>query len=271
MDIVEAQKVSKIYKTLYGRVVALNDVNLRIGKGVTGIAGPNGSGKTTLLKITLGISTPTSGRIRVLGDSPIKKDIKMKISYLPEKPVFPKNVTVRELTKYVARVKGIPMEELISLLNYFEIYDLDRKVGALSAGMTQKIGICYTLSSSQELIILDEPTANLDPIWRKRVLEMIGEKGRQSTIIFSTHLLHDVEKVAEKIVFMNNGRILLHDDVGNVVKKYGRMEYEITLKNGEKIITDDPQNFLKENVEKIDLKKSELGDIFEVILNERAG
>ena len=270
MGIVEAEKISKIYKTMYGRVEALRDVNLKIGKGITGIAGPNGSGKTTLLKIILGIAKPTKGNIRVFGDIPTRSEIKKRISYLPEKPVFPKSVTVRELTKYVAKLKGIPLEELITLLNYFEIYDLDRKVGALSAGMTQKIGICYSLSSSQELIILDEPTANLDPIWRKNVLQMIRKKRKYSTIIFSTHLLHDIERVADKIVLMNTGKILLYDSIDSIMKKYGKIQYEVTLRNGDKVAVDNLEDFFKGDIRKIDMKQMELEDIFEVILNERA-
>jgi len=268
MDIVEAKEISKIYRTLYGRVVALKKVNLKLQKGITGIVGPNGSGKTTLLKIILGIAKPTTGNILVLGKNPIEGEVKKRISYLPEKPVFPKNVTVRQLTKYISEMKEIPMEDIVDILNYLEIYDLDRKVGALSAGMTQKIGIAYALTTNQELIILDEPTANLDPVWRKRVFDRIKRKGKESSIIFTTHLLHDVEKIADEIVIMNEGEILLHDSMENIMKKYGNLHYEVTLKNGKVLTTDSLKEYLREDVRGIKVKKMELEEIFEVILND---
>ncbi len=270
MDIIETEKVTKIYRTIYGSVTAIEDVSLEIEKGITGVLGPNGSGKTTLIKLVAGIIRATSGIVKVFGSNPWKFEVKRKISYLPEKPVFPKGVTVRELTKYVAKTRGTTMEELVNSLSYFEIYDLDRKVGALSAGMTQKIGLAYTLSTSQELIILDEPTANLDPIWRKKVLCMIKEQGKNSTILFSTHILHDVEKIANNIVLMHNSKLLLHSNIKDIKLKYGGLKYEIHFKNGEVIITSTLDKYVYENVDYIITHSFELEDVFEVVLNERA-
>ncbi len=270
MDIVETKEVSKVYRTFYGSVTALDNISLKMGTGVTGILGPNGSGKTTLIKLISGIIKPTRGEVLTFGENPWKMNIKKKISYLPEKPVFPKNATVEELTKYIAKARGIPIETLVDSLSYFEIFDMNRKIGALSAGMTQKIGLAYTLSSDQDLIILDEPTANLDPVWRKKVLNLIKQKGKDSTILFSTHILHDVEKVADNIVIILHSKLLLNESINNIKSKYSSLTYEIHFKNGNVVKTKSLEKFVSSDIDYIITQSFELDDLFEVIINERA-
>ncbi len=257
MGLVEIQEVRKVYRTLYGPVVALDGVSMQIGKGVTALIGPNGAGKTTLIKVILGLVRPTSGTVRVLGRPPGRME---GISYLPEKPFFPRGVTVREIVKFVSKVRGVPPEEMFSLLSELGMEAWDRRVGALSAGMLQKLGIALALTSSSELIILDEPTANLDPVWRKRVLEMIREKGEGAGVLVSTHILTEIEKVADAATFLVNGEVVFS---GSLVPLLSKKRYLIRLRDGRTLETESLENFVMENVEDIDVVRRTLGDVFE--------
>lgn len=259
MVYIEAKELRKVYRTIYGRVVALDDITLNINSRITALIGPNGAGKTTFIKIVLGLVRPTSGSIRVLGEKPGYRN---RIAYLPEKPNFPRNIKVRDLVNFVAEVKKIPKEEIYNYLSELNMYAWERKIDALSAGMLQKLALSLVMTANTDLIILDEHTANLDPIWRARVLKMLNKKSHDSAILLSTHILENVEKIASRVVFIINGKIIMDKDIVEILKE---KKYRIRMKDGTEIITESLNEYVREDVKDIDVMRKTLGDVFEEV------
>jgi ABC-type multidrug transport system ATPase subunit len=196
---------------------ALKDVSLTIPKGMFGLLGPNGAGKSTLMRTIATLQEPDAGSIR-LGDIDVltqKADVRKTLGYLPQEfGVYP-NVTALDLLDHFAVLKGITArrerKEVVSaLLQQTNLFDVrKKKLGSFSGGMRQRFGIAVALLGSPSLIIVDEPTAGLDPAERVRFLNLLSELGENAIVILSTHIVEDVSELCSRMAIINRGRILL--------------------------------------------------------------
>ena len=211
-------QIENLTKTYSNKIKALDNVNLKIGKGMFGLLGPNGAGKSTLMRTIATLQSPDSGTITfneidVLTD---QLSLRKVLGYLPQSfGVYPK-MSAEELLNYFALLKGISIkkerDELVDkLLDITNLNDVKRKnVDGYSGGMKQRFGIAQLLLNSPKLIIVDEPTAGLDPAERQRFLNVLREVGTNSTVIFSTHIVDDVKELCNDMAILNGGKILKH-------------------------------------------------------------
>ena len=217
--VVEATELSK----WYGQVIGINDVTLSIGSGVTGLLGPNGAGKSTLLKLMVGMLKPSSGAVTVLGE-PVwnNSELNRRIGYCPEQDAFYDNMTGFQFVVNLARLNGYSTREAEKrALGVIETVDLlenkDKRVGAYSKGMRQRIKLAQSLLHNPELLFLDEPLSGMDPIGRRRTIQLVKElEANGRSIIVSSHILHEIEAMTNNILLINNGRILAEGDVHEI-------------------------------------------------------
>ncbi|MEN8124779.1 MAG: ABC transporter ATP-binding protein [Bacteroidota bacterium] len=226
-------QINNLHKK-FGKLTVLDGLDLEIKSGgIFAILGPNGSGKTTLIKSVLGMVIPNSGEIIINNKSVLKKwDYRNQINYLPQIANFPANLSVSELIAMVKnlRPKEANEKELISLfgLNQF----LDKKLGNLSGGTKQKVNIVLTFMFDSDLIILDEPTTGLDPIallHLKKIVQQEKEKGK--TLLITTHIMSLVEEIADKIVFLLDGKIYFKGSVNQLKKQTNQNNLEHAIAN----------------------------------------
>jgi ABC-2 type transport system ATP-binding protein len=211
----------------YGRVTAVDDVSFRVERGeILGFLGPNGAGKTTTMRILTGYMPATDGRATVAGydifDKPI--DAKRRIGYLPEIPPLYPDMTVREYLDFVARLKGVPAKEkkerVTSVMARAHVADMaDRHCGKLSKGYRQRVGLAQALIHNPEVLILDEPTAGLDPKQIIETRQLIRRLGGDHTIILSTHILPEVSQTCQRVVIINKGRVVAVDTPDNLTAR----------------------------------------------------
>ena len=220
---IEVQHLTK----RYGRVTAVDDVSFRVERGeILGFLGPNGAGKTTTMRILTGYMPATEGRAAVAGfdvfDKPV--DAKRRTGYLPETPPLYPDMTVREYLDFVSRIKGIPAKErrerVAAVMKRTHVDDVgDRHCGKLSKGYRQRVGIAQALIHNPEVLILDEPTAGLDP---KQILEtrqLIRSLAGDHTIVLSTHILPEVSQTCQRVVIINKGRVVAVDTPENLTAR----------------------------------------------------
>ena len=211
-------KISNLSKTYKNGVKALDKVNLEIGVGMFGLLGPNGAGKSTLMRTIATIQSPDEGKISFNKINVLNDNISLRkiLGYLPQSfGVYP-NMTANNLLNYFAVLKGISSNKERSILidRLLEITNLKdvrwKNVSGFSGGMKQRFGIAQLLINKPKLIIVDEPTAGLDPAERQRFLNVLREVGSSSTVIFSTHIVDDVKELCNNMAIMNEGKILNH-------------------------------------------------------------
>jgi ABC-2 type transport system ATP-binding protein len=220
---VQTRELAKSFGTRWGpRVRALENVSLTVAPGeVLGILGPNGSGKTTLLDVLLGFQKPDAGSVSVLGLPPGHPDALARIGHLPQGPVPYPRLTGRRFLVFVAEVQGViaPARragELISRLGLDEV--ANRPMSGYSTGTARRIGLAQALVHRPELLLLDEPTANLDPVGSALVRQMLAEEARRgATILLASHHLHEVEKLATRIVVLGHGKIAAEGSVESLL------------------------------------------------------
>ncbi|NIQ07741.1 MAG: ABC transporter ATP-binding protein [Candidatus Korarchaeota archaeon] len=200
----------------FGPVLAVDHVTFRVRKGeICSLLGPNGAGKTTLIEMLIGALTPTSGTAMIFGRD-IRKDalnVQKKIGYLPENCGFYKNMSGFRFLRYMAELGGMTRHQASKkaheLLGKMELLDYeDSKIATYSGGMKQRLGIAQTFITNPELVILDEPTSDLDPLIRVDILDMIdayAKKGK--TVLIASHILSEIKKVSDVVAVMDNGRI----------------------------------------------------------------
>ncbi len=207
-------KVENIYK-LYGRQKALNDVSFDIKSGeIVGLLGPNGAGKTTMMKILTCFIPPTSGRATVCGhdvmESPLA--VRKKVGYLPETNPLYLDMYVREYLRFMADIHKLGANSKRRAEQMVDITGLGpeqhKKLGALSKGFRQRAGLAQALIHDPDVLILDEPTSGLDPNQLMEIRELIVKAGREKTIILSTHIMQEVEAVCDRVIIVNNGKII---------------------------------------------------------------
>lgn len=205
------QNISKQYKGKY----ALKDFTTELQEGVYGLLGANGAGKTTLINIFVGILGSDSGTV-LIDDQDAKtlgKYFLSKIGYMPQYPIFYRDFTVMDFLLYMCALKGIPTEQgkkrVLELLGIVNLLDAkDKKIGALSGGMRQRVGIVQAMLNDPKILILDEPTAGLDPSERIRFRNLISQFAQGRTILLATHIVSDVECIAKEIIILKEGTLI---------------------------------------------------------------
>jgi ABC-2 type transport system ATP-binding protein len=220
-----AIQVSHVAKR-FGQTQAVADVSFEVGRGeIFGLLGPNGAGKTTTIRLILDIFEPDRGKVSILG-GPMDEDKKDRIGYMPEERGLYQDAPLERCLLYLASLKSVPEAEARSRLGeYLERFDLaahkGKKVKELSKGMQQKAQIINTVLHRPELIIIDEPFAALDPINAQLVKDLIRDLGSQgTTFVMSTHQMHQVEELCDRILLINEGRDLLFGNVQEIRRRY---------------------------------------------------
>jgi ABC-2 type transport system ATP-binding protein len=208
-----------------GRTQAVAGVDLAAGPGVFGLLGPNGAGKTTLLRIMATVIPPTSGTLRLLGRDPgsygPRREIRRRLGYLPQNLGYYPGFTVVEFVEYFALLKEMPAARIpAAVAAAVERVDLGGKAKAklrtLSGGMLRRVGIAQAIVNDPELLLLDEPTAGLDPEQRVQFRALLRELGQHATVIVSTHLVEDVGAACGQVALMDEGKIVFHGTPGEL-------------------------------------------------------
>ncbi len=208
MNAIEVCHLSKRYKN---GVTALDDISFTVGSGVFGLLGHNGSGKTTLMKILATVLEPSAGTIRVCGFDTVKQgeEVRSRIGYLPQELAMYPSLSVFDFVSYMAELKGIHDKAAVSaVLNQVEMLEFaKRKIGQLSGGMKRRVGIAQALVGDPQVLIVDEPTAGLDPEERVRfrgVLSRFAKSG--GTVLISTHIVEDIHQICKELAVLKQGR-----------------------------------------------------------------
>lgn len=219
-------EVKGLNKT-YGPHHAITDLSFTVNKGeVVGFLGPNGAGKTTTMKIITGYMAPTTGSVKVAGfdvfEHPI--EVKKRIGYLPEVPPVYGDMYVEDFLTFVAKLKGVDKKQRSSLvrssLEKTHLVDVKhRLIQNLSKGFRQRVGIAQAIVSDPEILILDEPTVGLDPKQVAEIRDLINELRGQHTIILSTHILPEVQATCEKVIIINDGKIVAEDSLAGLERR----------------------------------------------------
>ena len=220
----------------YGSKIAVDCVSATLKKGVYGLLGANGAGKTTLMRMLCAILESTSGGVYLNGKDIIEMgaDYRNVLGYLPQDFGYYPGYTAMEFLMYVSALKGIPKsiarKRTVELLEEVGLGDAaDRKVRTFSGGMKQRIGIAQALLNHPEILILDEPTAGLDPKERVRFRNLLSDYAGDKIVILSTHIVSDIEAIADEVLFMKKGKFVLQGSVPALIKKAGGRVWELTV------------------------------------------
>lgn len=212
----------------YGSFPALTGINLDIGAGrIVGLLGPNGSGKTTLIKLTSGLLVPNSGEIRVCGN-PVGVESKKCISYLPERTYLDETMTpekgIEFFSDFYSDFDANKARELMKELNV----DPKRKIKTMSKGSKEKLQLIFVMSRKAKIYILDEPIAGVDPAARELIINTVLKNYvSDSTVVISTHLISDVEKVLDDVIFLSYGKIILTSTAHEIRERQGKTVDEL--------------------------------------------
>ncbi len=237
MDILTTSNLSK----QFGEHKVIEDLNLKVKEhSVFGFIGKNGAGKTTTMKMILGFLAPTQGEITVCGEKVVFGNTKTNqyIGYLPDVPEFYGYMKPKEYLNLCGEVTGIRREQIkIRSKELLELVGLDginRRIGGFSRGMKQRLGIAQALINEPRLLICDEPTSALDPLGRKEILDILSYAKDKTTIIFSTHILSDVERICDSIGMLNQGKLVLEGAVSDIKNNSSKdiIQIELIQKNG---------------------------------------
>ncbi len=268
----------------FGRVDALKEVSLDIPRGkITGLLGPNGAGKTTLIKAMAGSVRPSSGSVSVLSYDPVRmrKELRKKIGYMPQNPSIYEDLTARENITFFARLHGLKDSDSRTedILEFNDLKDrADDPVHTFSGGMKKRVSLACALVHDPELLFLDEPTAAIDPVLRKKFWEMfrhLADAGK--TIIISTHLM-DEALHCDMLALLSDGQVLLCAPPADILEK-GRTEIGIGLrqKSINRVIDNNPESMavalrgygLSDEVESLEIRKPDIESIFLELMEDK--
>jgi ABC-2 type transport system ATP-binding protein len=236
LPVVAADHVSK----WYGQVIGLNDVSVEVPRGVTGLLGPNGAGKSTFMKLITGQLRPSKGTVKVLGE-PIWRNphLYFQIGFCPEQDAFYERMTGLEWVRALVRLNGLDEKtadeaarRALATVDLLEA--ADKKIGAYSKGMRQRVKLAQAIVHDPELLILDEPLSGMDPLGRRKTIRLIREWGRAGkSIIVSSHILHEIESMTSNILLINNGRIIAEGDVHHIRDLIDEHPHTVYVRAGE--------------------------------------
>lgn len=217
----------------YGKSLVLKDINLEFSNGVYGLLAPNGAGKTTLIKMLVTLLFPNEGEILYNGTDIFEMgdDYRDILGYLPQEFGYYKNYSPRKFLHYISALKGMDrkeskekIDELLKLVGLENV--ADKKMRKFSGGMIQRVGIAQAMLNDPKILILDEPTAGLDPKERVRFRNLLAELSRERIVILSTHIVSDIESIANEIIMIKDKEILYKDSLKNICKILDGMVYE---------------------------------------------
>jgi len=248
--ILQADHLSK----WYGQVIGLNDVTVSVPTGITGLLGPNGAGKSTFMKLITGQLKPSKGEIKVLGEriwgNPA---LYFRIGFCPEQDAFYDRMTGMEWVTALVRLNGLDekaaADAAAQALTMVDLMDAaDKKIGAYSKGMRQRVKLAQALVHHPDLLILDEPLSGMDPIGRRRTIRMIREWAREGrSVLVSSHILHEIEAMTSNILLINNGRILAEGNVHQIRELIDEHPHTVSIRASE------PRRIAREFLSHIDV------------------
>jgi len=230
MDVLRIDHLTKSF----GPTKAIDDISLTVPEGsVYGFIGENGAGKTTTMKLVLGLLKPDSGHIHIC-DEPVRFGIARTnrfVGYLPDVPEFYNYMRAKEYLRFCGEVVGLRPKTIASrtkeLLELVGMEDVHKRIGAYSRGMKQRLGVAQALINHPRLLICDEPTSALDPVGRKEVLDILTRIRGHATVIFSTHILSDVERVCDRAAVLHKGHIVLDGTLAELKSRHGPIGLQI--------------------------------------------
>lgn len=247
---VEIENLTKVFPAHFGGrpVRAVDDVNIRIEAGqVYGLIGPNGSGKSTTMKALLGLVAPTTGRCRIFGADSLAVDSREQVGFLPENPYFYKHLSGAETLRFYGKLCGLRGKALDARIDeLLELVDLtdarDRRLGGYSKGMLQRIGLAQALVQEPRLVILDEPTAGVDPIGSRQIRDLIlALRGRGITVFLCSHLLEQVQEVCDRVGIIFRGKMI----------REGRLDEMLAIEDQTEILLRDATPALVEEIRRL--------------------
>lgn len=218
-----------------GRVIAVADLDLEVRRGeVFGLLGPNGSGKSTTLKMILGLTPPTHGDVELFGEPPVRPSARRRLGFLPESPYFYRFLSGAETLRFFGKLCGVSgrrleerIGELISLVGLE--HGRDRPLATYSKGMLQRIGVAQALIHDPELVLLDEPTAGVDPMGARDIKDLILRlKGQGKTVLLSSHLLEQVEQVCDRVAILHLGHKIIEGPLDSLLSSGDRATLEVS-------------------------------------------
>jgi ABC-2 type transport system ATP-binding protein len=225
---IEVQSVTKSYETQ----LALNEISFSASKGeIIGFLGPNGAGKSTMMKILTGFILPTKGTVFVSGINVLKNPIEAKahIGYLPEQNPLYEDMYVKEYLQFQASIFKVPKETIETVVNTVGLKpEVHKKIGQLSKGYQQRVGIAAAIIHNPDVLVLDEPTTGLDPNQIQEIRTLIKELGKDKTILFSTHIMQEVEAVCDRVIIIKKGELLVDKPIKEL-KKSNEQTIEVTF------------------------------------------
>ncbi len=231
---IEATGLTKIFQD---KAVALSPIDLTVRRGaIFGLIGPNGAGKTTAFRMLIGLQKPTAGEIMIFGERmhANASDLRKRIGYLPTAPRFPASATPIEHLRFVGQVSGLD-DDLVASRSAVLLRDLDllgaagQRIGTFSTGMNTRLGIAASLMNDPELLIWDEPTTGLDPVGRRQVTDLIKSLGKTRTVVVSTHVLGDVDRVCDEVGILYRGRMIYSGPIGEMKRRVQSNTIELEL------------------------------------------
>lgn len=242
MKNIEIQGLSKSFKD---SVKALDNINIQIEDGIFGLLGKNGAGKTTLMRILTTLLVPTSGTVKICGSELCKENyekIKRNIGYLPQELGLYPNMTVRESLDYMGGLYGLDKktrdERISSLLELTNLSSHQyKKNRQLSGGMKRRVGLVQAMLSYPKILIVDEPTAGLDPEERIRIRSLLSDFGKDRTVILSTHMIEDLAATCNHICVLNQGILKYDGTVSDMMQEVKGHVYSAILKNEKELLT----------------------------------
>jgi len=237
--------ITKDITKLYGTQLVLDKVNISIGKGeVVGLLGPNGAGKSTLMKILTGYIPPTSGTASVYGHDVLfaTEEVKKIVGYLPEHNPLYLDMYIKEYLEFIAGIHKLGKNTKDRIREMIDITGLgpeqNKKIGTLSKGYRQRVGLAQALIHNPEVLILDEPTSGLDPNQLTEIRELIKGIGLQKTVILSTHIMQEVEAICSRVIIINAGKIVADGSTASLseMKTQDSVRVEFATATSEKLL-----------------------------------